>query len=422
MKLITVSSVVATASACALAIVSFTEVSARQVTAERAAGLPAGAGRAVIEAKCSSCHLPNRITASGGYTRQGWDALVSTMVTLSPSERSLVTDYLATNFPEQDRPRAVAVPGAVSVKFREWLVPSLGSRPHEAIAAADGSIWWTANWGNKLGRLDPRTGTMKEFPVVKTPRPGPHSLIEDMQGNIWYTANLNGRIGRFNPKTGDITEYPMPIITAWDPHTIVVDRAGTLWFTIQRSNMIGRLNPGTGAITLASPPTPSTLPYGIALDPSGTPWFAQFGTNQLASIDPNTMLVTEYALPNPDSRPRRIAVDAAGAIWYTDFARGYLGRFDPKSRDVDEWPSPGGAASGPFGITTVRNEVWYSESRVRPNTLVRFNPATQKFQTWAVPSGGDVPNMMATPEGNLVMSFQGVNRVALVEIERRQGE
>ena len=61
--------------------------------------------------------------------------------------------------------------------------------------------------------------------------------------------------------------------------------------------------------------------------------------------------------------------------------------------------------------------IWYSESGVKPNTLVRFDPTTEAFQTWVIPSGGGVVrNMMPTSDGNLVMALSGVNRVALVEI------
>ena len=104
-------------------------------------------------------------------------------------------------------------------------------------------------------------------------------------------------------------------------------------------------------------------------------------------------------------------------IWYTDYARGYLGRFDPVTGAVREWASPGGPESRPYGIATVGNVVWYSESSVRPNTLVRFDIETERFQTWVIPSGGGVVrNMMATANGDLVLACSAVNRVALVEI------
>ncbi len=104
-------------------------------------------------------------------------------------------------------------------------------------------------------------------------------------------------------------------------------------------------------------------------------------------------------------------------MWYSDYARGYLGRFDPKTGAVTEWASPGGPNSRPYGIAILNGAVWYSESGVAPNTLVRFDPNAQRFQTWTIPSGGGVVrNMMTTRDGNLVLACSGVNRVALVRI------
>ena len=64
------------------------------------------------------------------------------------------------------------------------------------------------------------------------------------------------------------------------------------------------------------------------------------------------------------------------------------------------------------------NVIWYSESGVRPNTLVRFDPKTEKFQSWIIPSGGGVVrHMMGTPDGDVLLACSGVNRVALVEVK-----
>jgi len=151
---------------------------------------------------------------------------------------------------------------------------------------------------------------------------------------------------------------------------------------------------------------------------AGVPVFAEFGANKLASIDSETMAIHEYALPNAGARPRRIAIAPDGIIWYSDYARGYLGRFDVRTGAVHEWASPGGPNSQPYGIAFLKGAVWYSESGTSPNTLVRFDPAMEKFQTWPIPSGGGVVrNMMATRDGNLVMACSGVNRVALVEVK-----
>ena len=204
---------------------------------------------------------------------------------------------------------------------------------------------------------------------------------------------------------------------ARDPHTPVFDQMGHLWFTVQGADMIGRLVPKTGEIKLVPVPTANALPYGIAVNSEGVPYFAEFGSNKLASIDPKTMEIHEYPLPNAGSRPRRIAITSDDAIWYTDYSRGYLGRFNSKTASVREWPSPGGQNSGPYGITALGDVIWYSESGVRPNTLARFDPRTETFETWTIPSGGGVVrNMMATPDGKLVLACSGVDRIALVDV------
>ena len=104
-------------------------------------------------------------------------------------------------------------------------------------------------------------------------------------------------------------------------------------------------------------------------------------------------------------------------IWYSDFARGYLGRLDLSTGQVKEWPSPSGPKSQPYAISWLKDAVWYVESNTKPNALVRFDPKTEKFQSWAIPGGGGVVrNMMVTKDGNLALAESGVNKVALAEV------
>jgi virginiamycin B lyase len=312
-------------------------------------------------------------------------------------------------------PPAWAAPvGDLKIPIKEYDVPTPHSGPHDPALAPDGSLWYTGQTANKLGRLDPKTGVIKEYPL-KTEGSGPHGLVADSQGNIWFTAAFKGYVGRLDPKTGAVTEYAMPDPRARDPHTPVFDQRGLLWFTVQNGNFVGRLDPSTGAIKLKEVPTPRAVPYGIVVGSQGVPFFVEFGTNKLASIDPATMAITEYPLP-AGARPRRLAITPDDMIYYSDFARGYLGQFDPKTGAVKEWASPGGSESRPYGIAiTPDGAVWYSESGVRPNTLVRFDPKTQVFAREAIPSGGGVVrNMVATPTGYLYLACSGVNKVAVV--------
>src|SRR2546430_17550703 len=181
--------------------------------------------------------------------------------------------------------------------------------------------------------------------------------------------------------------------------------------------MVGRLNPQTGEVKLVNSPTPKSRPYGMVVNSKGTPFFVEFGTHKIASIDPHTMEIREYVLPNAESRPRRIAITSGDVLWSSDYSRGYLGRFDPATGKTSEWPSPGGPKSQPYAIHALNDVLWYSESGVKPNTVVRFEPKTEKFQTWTIPSGGGVVrNMMPTPDGNLWLACSGRNGIAMVEI------
>jgi len=296
-----------------------------------------------------------------------------------------------------------------------WPLPTPGSRPHDPMAARDGSIWWSGQLANKLGRLDPATGKFKEFPV--NPMSAPHGLVEDRDGNVWFTGNFRGFIGKLDPKTGDIQEFNLPDPKARDPHTIVIDHNGIVWFSVQAGNFVGRLDPATGAIKLATPPTRNARPYGLAVNSKNVVYFVEFGAAKIATID-DDMRIQEFQLPNAAARPRRIAISPDDAVWYTDFARGYVGRLDPKTGDVREWASPSGPKSLPYGIVSTKGAIWYAETGAKPNTIVRFDPATEKFQSWPIPGGGDiVRNMTVDRDGNPVMANSLENMVGRVEVQ-----
>jgi len=310
-----------------------------------------------------------------------------------------------------------AATGLLTVQIKEYEVPTPKSRPHDPALAPDGSLWYTGQGANQLGRLDPKTGEFKEY-RLKTPGSGPHGLVADKEGNIWFTAISGGYLGKLDPITGEVTEYRPPNDLEIDPHTPVFDHAGILWFTNEDTNYIGRLDPKTGKMSLTKVPTPHAVPYGIVILKNGTPLFCEFGTNKLATIDPNSMTIHEYRLPAASARPRRLALAPDNTIFYTDYARGYLGHFDPAGgKLVKEWASPGGPESEPYGIAITKDgEVWYSESGIRPNTLVRFDPKSETFSTKQIPSGGGVVrNMIATPDGRLYLACSGVNKVAVVD-------
>ncbi len=383
--------------------------------------LPAGSGMELVSTTCAACHGLNLIANSPGYTQEEWVHVFSSMVEVPNDQRDVMAGYLAEHFPEKpDALQAVVVDGPVNVNFRDWVAPTLGQRPHDPLAARDGSIWWTGQHQSLLGRVDPASGEIKEYPL-ETADSGPHGLVEDADGKIWYTGINVQEIGALDPSTGAVTEYKITEPGVRGPHTPIFDQDGTLFFTLQ-SGHVGRLVPSTGEMTVAKTPTDGTYPYGIQVNSQGVPWYVDFRGNRVGSVDPDTMEITEYTLPNPDTRPRRIALTPDDAVWYSDYSRGYLGRYDPATGETQEWASPGGPDSRPYGIATVGDVIWYSESALKPNTLVRFDSNTETFQTWVIPAGGGVVrNMMASDEGNLVLAESARNRVTLVEVGGNAG-
>lgn len=371
--------------------------------------LPAGAGLALVQSNCVQCHGLNLITSSAGFKKDDWSALIATMVALPKDQMATMSDYLATHFPVKPGSRPSLVSGEASIKITEWLVPTLGQRSRDPIEAPDGSIWWTGMWASLAGRLDPKTGAMKEYPLP--PSAKPHTIVPDKDGNIWYTGNSNATVGKLDPKTGKITEYATK---ARDPHSAVFHPNGRLYFTAQGARMIGRLSPETGEVTEV-PTEPN--PYGIQVGPDGLLWVAHNGTNKLSAVNPETMEIRYYEIPDKASRIRRLAHTSDGMVWYGNSTRGRIGRLNPATGEVKEWPSPSGPTSHPYAFAVIDDIIWYNESGMRPDALVRFDPKTERFQSWAIPSGvGIVRNFGLTKSKNLIIHQTSSNRIGIVEI------
>lgn len=372
--------------------------------------LPDGSGKALVESICSSCHSVATITRAAGYsTAEQWHDLFSTMIELPTAQANTIASYLAEHFPEDTSRRPNLIAGDVEIDIIEWTAPTLGQRVRDPIEAADGSIWWTGMWASLTGRLDPQTGVMEEFRLPPTSRP--HTIVPDAEGNIWYTGNSNASIGKLDPESGEVTEFKTQ---ARDPHSATFHPNGNLYFTAQGAGMLGRLNPNTGELNeIETEPRP----YGIKAAADGTLWIAYNGTNKIGAMDPNTMAVKFYEIPNERTRVRRLDLDSEGMVWFVNSTQGKIGRLDPATGAIKQWDSPSGPSSHPYSLAVIDDVIWYNESGMRPDALVRFNPRSESFQSWAIPSGvGIVRNVWKTEEGNLLIHQSSSNKIGLVKI------
>ncbi len=372
--------------------------------------LPEGEGRHLVENLCISCHGTERITRSAGFDGPDeWRALIASMVDLAEPQAQTIARYLAQHFPARTSRRPVLVPGETDITITEWMAPTLGQRVRDRIEGPDGSIWWTGMWASLVGRLDPASGAMEEYRLPPAARP--HSIVADDSGQIWYTGNSNATIGKLDPQTGQITEYAT---RSRDPHTAVFHPNGNLYFTSQHAAMLGRLDPRTGQVREIET---RARPYGIKVGPDQRLWIAYNGTNAIGSMHPDSMAVRYFELPDERTRTRRLAIASDGRIWYVNSSLGRIGVLAPDSGETREWPSPSGPDSHPYAIAIIDDVIWYNESGKRPDALVRFDPADESFQSWAIPSGiGIVRHMAVTRDGDLLIHQSSSNRVGRVQI------
>ena len=397
--------------------------------------LPEGQGKDLVERACMRCHGVQKLAGpDGGHwpafgpgkSPDEWQRVMNFMMTygvaLTKEQVPVVTAYLSKALPGPARPIGARIAGPVQATVTEWKV-TRGTRPHDPAVAPDGMVWYTGQAGSRLGRLDPRTGEIKDYPLkpdnTKLPYGvGPHGLVADTDGNIWYTGQADGHVGKLDPKTGAVTKYRIPDPAAGGPHTPIFDQKGTLWFTLQQGNMVGRLNPATGDIKLATVPVPMSEPYGLVINSKGVPFFTQLMGNRIGSIDPATLQVREYFL-GQGTGPRRLAIANGDIVYYTEYARGKLGRLDPANGQTKEWTSPSGPLSQPYAIASVDGIIWYVEGNANPNMVVRFDPRTEKFQTWPLlPSGGGVVrHMVVGRDGSLWLAGSEVDTIMRVAVK-----
>src|SRR5207247_945840 len=115
------------------------------------------------------------------------------------------------------------------------------------------------------------------YTVYELPRPdaSPHDEVFDAQGNVWYSDFNSQFMGRLDPKTGKVLEYPIPQNRfgqiAQGGLQIDVDKEGRIYFGNMSQLQIVRFDPTTGRMETFKPPIPeSAIGYGhlTMLDPA----------------------------------------------------------------------------------------------------------------------------------------------------------
>jgi virginiamycin B lyase len=297
---------------------------------------------------------------------------------------------------------------ALDGTITEWPVPT-PKFARDPAPGPDGNIYIAVMSGNRIARFDTQAKAFTEWDLPEGARP--HGLLVDRDGIVWYTGYGNGTIGRLDPGTGKVTEFPTPS-GGGGPHTLVIDDQGVIWFTMQRGDRIGRLDTRTGKMTEYRT---AGGPYGIALDRAGNVWWCQLSGGKLGRLDPKTGQITELAL-EPDSQPRRLSASPDGSLWVTLNRRGKLIQVDPVAfKVVREVPLPAGADGAPYAVTVDGGGmVWANE--ISTDTVVRLDPASGQIRVFQLPSKGvGIRKMIVDARGRLWYMGSHNGRLGVIE-------
>ena len=302
-------------------------------------------------------------------------------------------------------------PGAhpdLAGKVTEWPVPTPRFARDPAVAP-DGNIYIAVMSGNKVARFDPKAQSFKEWDLP--PGHHPHGLLVDRQGMVWTTGNGNGTIGRLDPASGRVTEFKTPS-GGGGPHTLIItDDQSTIWFTMQSGNKVASLQTKTGAIREYAS---SGGPYGLAFDHAGNVWFCRMGDNKMGRLDPKSGQMAEVDMGG-GSLPRRVAAAPDGTLWVTLYGNGKLAKLDPVAMKVVKTYQLPAGDGGPYAVTVDGGGlVWANE--IKTDTVVRFDPKTEKMRVVNLPSQNvGLRKMVVDASGRLWYMGSHNGRLGVVE-------
>ena len=126
--------------------------------------------------------------------------------------------------------------------FAEYPVPTPGAGPRRGEFDAKDRYWSGLYWAGRLAMFEPRTGEVKEFPLMPGTKPfgspflAPYTASVDDKHRLVWTTDLNsGRIYRFDMNTEKFTEFFMPL--PYELRDLKVDRfadRSTVWLPAYR--------------------------------------------------------------------------------------------------------------------------------------------------------------------------------------------
>jgi streptogramin lyase len=354
-----------------------------------------------------------------------------------PASVKALAEYLASinlskdevwSYPLKTLPRPSG--RATRVVITEYDLPRRQIQPHDVVLDSDGMVWFSHFGEQFLGRLDPKTGKVSEYPipVAKAGFPvGTLDLRTDKAGNLWVGMMYQAAVARFDKKTETFKVWSIP--KEWqtdaaqsghlDPSATHID--GKVWVKNSDRSQILRLDPQTGEWenlgSFNDPASGRRLGvYGIPADRDNNLYLLDFSASHIGRIDAKSGRFTIYRGAIDDSRPRRGDVDEQNRLWFAEYGGNAIGMFDPKSEKIQEWVLPI-AWEAPYDVVADKNgEVWTGS--MLSDRVSRLDPKTGEFVEYLLPKNTNIRRVFVDNSTNPVTFWVGSNHGAsIVKVE-----
>lgn len=312
----------------------------------------------------------------------------------------------------------------------EYDLPRKTIEPHDVIVDRGGQVWYSDFGALFIGKLDPKTGKVTEYPIPKIKEgfpAGTLDLEEDHDGNLWVAMMYQGGVAEFNRKTGKVQTWSVPKEWQTDatqqsfvsPTSLQVD--GKVWVKNSDHAQILRLEPKTGKWenlgSFTDPETKKNIgSYGINADLKNNLYMLDFNSGDLGILDGATKKLRIFRTEIPNSRPRRGRVDEQNRLWFAEYDGNAIGMLDPKTETMKEWRVPA-EWSNPYDVIVDKNGDAWTASMMN-DRVVRLNTKTGQFTEYLLPNPTNIRRVWIDNSTTPVTFWAGSNHGAsIVKLE-----
>jgi len=315
---------------------------------------------------------------------------------------------------------------ATRVIYTEYDLPKRTRQPHDVIVDSDGMAWYASFGEQILGKLDPRTATVTEYPIPLLKPGAPTGILGmrfDHDQNLWLGMQFQGGIAKFDRKTEKFQTWSLPPelngdhvqVNQVSPDRHHVD--GKVWLQDAGTYTVLRLDLRSGTFEVFEPykiPRPNV--YDVIPDSSNNGFFLAMGAEDVGKIDARTGKITIYKTPTPGSGPRRGMMDAQDRLWFGENRADRIGMFDTRTATFKEWTPPT-AGAWPYDVTLDKNGEAWSGGEFN-DRILRLNPTTGQFTEYLLPLQTNVRRVFVDNSTTPVTFWVGNNHGAsIVKLE-----